>query len=65
MSSKEKVLAIRPGAVCEEKLINRFSNEWTVFEIYCWEIKLDNITIGHSYLSELEAWAAAYKYLTK
>lgn len=59
MSSKEKVLAIRPGAVCEIRVASQ------KHLIYVNEIKVDGAVIGRSFISRKLAWAAAYKYLTK
>jgi hypothetical protein len=54
MSSKEKVLAIRPEAVCVE-----------VFNTpLLYEVREGVIKLGMFASTESEAWAAAYKYLT-
>jgi hypothetical protein len=55
MSSKEKVLAIRPEAVCIEVDPIR--------PLY--QIKNEEMPISAKCLTKNGAWAAAYKYLTK
>jgi hypothetical protein len=60
MSSKEKVLAIRPGCLLKVHTI-RVDNKTHLYYV----VNFGAIPIGESGISKSEAWAAAYKYLTK
>jgi hypothetical protein len=63
MSSKEKVLAIRPEALCRWSKVTTHTGTSHIYWIgdRLWAYK----SYSDAEHTEPEAWASAYKYLTK